>query len=173
MSTRDDHTLHVQQLFVRHQGQLKAFVLALWPDFARAEDVLQEVFLAVTTKAHEFESGTNFLAWSKAIARFKLLEARRQLARPTVNNDVLESLSAACPEEWGEERKIALLATCLQSLAPRAQEVLRLRYHREHTPTEIARLLTRTVNSVNVALAKARLALRECLDQQLKQEASA
>jgi hypothetical protein len=42
-------TLRVQQLFVRHQGAFKAFVLALWPDFAEADDVMQEVFLVIAT----------------------------------------------------------------------------------------------------------------------------
>ena len=168
MEETDDHTLHVQQLFVRHQGQLKAFVLALWPDFARADDVLQEAFLAVTSKAAEFRPETNFIAWARSITRFKLLEARRHLNRGTVSADVLESLAAACPENWGEDRRLAALARCLGTLAPKAQEIVRLRYRREHSPSEIAQLLSGTVNSVGVALAKARLALRECMERQLK-----
>ena len=58
MGTPDPHMLRVQQLFVRHQGQLRAFVLAIWPDFGRADDVLQEVFLTVTTKAADFQEGS-------------------------------------------------------------------------------------------------------------------
>jgi RNA polymerase sigma-70 factor (ECF subfamily) len=73
MSAFDEHTLRVQQHFVRHQGALKAFVLALWPDFAEADDVLQEVFLTVTAKAHQFEEGTNFLSWARSIARYEVL----------------------------------------------------------------------------------------------------
>jgi len=49
-----DHTVRVQQLFVRHQTQLKAFILSLEPDFTEAEDILQEVFLVVTHKAGDF-----------------------------------------------------------------------------------------------------------------------
>jgi hypothetical protein len=46
--TPDPHTLRVQQLFVRHQGQLWAFVFAVWPDFGRADDVLQECHVLCT-----------------------------------------------------------------------------------------------------------------------------
>lgn len=168
MAETNDPKLYVQQLFVRHQGQLKAFVLALWPDFARADDVLQEVFLTVTEKAADFQPGTNFLAWARSIARFKLLEARRA-QRSTVDADVLASLAASCPEDWGDDRKLAALTSCLASLAPKAQEIIRLRYHREHSPPEIARLLSRSVNSVAVALAKARVVLRECIERRLNQ----
>ena len=69
MSESDEHTLRVQQLFVRHQGALKAFVLALWPDFAEADDVMQEVFLVITRKAAEFQPETNFLSWARRCSR--------------------------------------------------------------------------------------------------------
>ena len=167
MGTPDPHMLRVQQLFVRHQGQLRAFVLAIWPDFGRADDVLQEVFLTVTTKAADFQEGSNFLAWSRAITQRKVHEARRLARKPTISPDVLESLSAACPEAWAEDRRLATLAECLKSLPPRAEQLVRLRYPKEHSPPEIAQLLGRTVNSVNVALAKARVALRECVNRHL------
>jgi DNA-directed RNA polymerase specialized sigma24 family protein len=35
----------VQQIFVKHQSTLRAFILSLRPDFVEAEDILQEVFL--------------------------------------------------------------------------------------------------------------------------------
>ncbi len=166
MTKSPDPTLAVQQLFVRHQGQLRAFVLALRPDFAQADDVLQEVFLTVTQKAAEFQPETSFLAWARAIARFKLLEASR-MRGSAVDAEVLSSLAAACPEDWGSDERLAALSRCMQSLAPHAQELVRLRYQREHSPPEIAQLLSRTVNSVAVALVKARVALRECIERQL------
>lgn len=168
MSPIEDPTLRVQRLFVRHQGQLRAFVLALRPRFAQADDILQEVFLTVTAKAAEFQPETNFLAWARSIARFKLLESTRQ-DRRTIDAEVLASLAAACPSDWGEDCKVAALATCLESLAPKAQELVRLRYQREHSPGEIAELLSRTVNSVSVALAKARVVLRKCIDRKMNQ----
>ena len=58
----EQHRIHVQQLFVKHQGVLKGYVLGLVPEFASAEDVLQEVFLTVTAKAGQCEEGSNFVA---------------------------------------------------------------------------------------------------------------
>jgi RNA polymerase sigma-70 factor (ECF subfamily) len=166
-----DHKTRVQQLFVRHQGQLRAYLLALRPDFTLADDVLQEVFLTVSDRAAEFDPATNFTAWARAIARFKFLEACRRLPSQSFDADAVDSLTAACPDDWGSDAKLAALAQCLGSLAPKAQEIVRLRYLREHSPAEIARLLSRTVNSVAVALAKARVALRECIERQLRREA--
>lgn len=170
MAENDDHTLKVQQLFVRYQRQLKAFALALWPDFSRVDDVLQEVFLTVTAKAHEFDLESNFLAWSRSIVRFKLLEARRVADRRLPGVEVLDSLAATCPDHWAGEEQLAALAKCLGKLAPKAREIVTLRYQREHSLAEIATLLSRTANSINVVLSKARITLRECMDRQLHSE---
>ncbi|MBM3856081.1 MAG: hypothetical protein FJ399_23475 [Verrucomicrobia bacterium] len=43
--------LRVQRLFVAHQGNLFAFILALHPELADAEDILRETFLVVTSRA--------------------------------------------------------------------------------------------------------------------------
>jgi RNA polymerase sigma-70 factor (ECF subfamily) len=73
-----EHTVLVQQFFVKHQSALKAFILSLRPDFAEAEDILQEVFLTVTRKAGGFRPESSFTAWAFTIARFKVLEAQRK-----------------------------------------------------------------------------------------------
>ena len=165
MNEFDPHTLKVQQLFVQHQPQLRAFALALSEDFVQADDVLQETFLTITAKAAEFDLASNFLAWSRAILRFKLLEARRNSKLATV--DCLDSLIASCPDNWATQERIQILMQCVEQLAPKSREIVTMRYQREHTPSQIAELLQRSVNSVNVALSKARQAIRDCMDRQL------
>lgn len=168
MPSPDDQTLQVQQLFVRHQAALKAFVLALWSDFSEADDVMQEVFLVITRKAAEFQPESNFLSWARTIARYEVMAAWRRKARTGLTPEVLEALHAACPEDFAQDRTLEALTHCMGQLAPKAQDIMRLRYQQEHGPGEIAQLLTRSVNSINVALAKARVALRECVDRQIK-----
>jgi RNA polymerase sigma-70 factor (ECF subfamily) len=172
MTNLDRHELHVQQLFIRYQGQLRAYLLALRPDFTLADDILQEVFLTVSAQAADFDPNTSFLAWARTIARFKFLEACRRLPKESLDPEVAASLAASCPENWASDDRLALLARCLGSLAPRTQEIVQLRYLREHSPVEIAQILARTVNSVSVTLSKARSALRECIERQLRQEAA-
>lgn len=169
----EGHTIRVQQLFVKHQGSIKAFILSLHPDFAEADDILQETFLTVTRKAGAFSEGTSFIAWSFAIARFKTLEARRR--RPAhhqdLSDEVLEALAAAAPDETFFDRRLAALRQCLERLAPTARAMVRLRYHEEHGPEEIAQLLSWKPNAVNVALSRARSALRTCVRRQTRETA--
>ncbi|CAN5906348.1 sigma-70 family RNA polymerase sigma factor [soil metagenome] len=166
----ETHRLQVQQLFVRHQGALKAFVYSLWPDFSEADDVLQEVFLTISAKADQFTLDSNFQAWARSIARFKVLEAQRAKRRLCLSGEAMAALEASCPAFMGDDSRLELLVECFRALPPRAKEVMRLRYHHEHGPSEIAHRLSRTVNSIHVALAKTRVVLRECMERKLQSQ---
>lgn len=171
-SPLDDHTLRVQQLFVLHQSRLRAFVLSLMPDFAAADDVIQETFLVISRKASEFEPDSNFFAWARRIATFKILGVARDRQRGPIRlaDDVIEALASAVPEpsEAEEIHETDALKHCLEKLAPAARELVRLRYFGEHSPAEIAELRSQSVNAINVTLSKARALLRECMVKQLK-----
>ena len=77
-------TEEVQLLFVRHENSIRAYVRALQPSLADADDVMQETFLTVSRKASSFDPGTNFVGWACGIARLKVLENFRQKKRANV-----------------------------------------------------------------------------------------
>jgi len=166
-----EKTMRVQQLFVKHQLGLRAFILSLEPNFTDAEDLLQEVFLVVTRKANEFEEGTNFFAWACTIARYKLLELLRRRARSqALSEEVIEALCTVEPEHHFDDSRVVILQHCLEQLAPKARQMMYLRYYGEHTPSQIARLVSWTPNAVRVALSRARTVLQECLERKIRQE---
>jgi RNA polymerase sigma-70 factor (ECF subfamily) len=164
----------VQRLFLRHAGLLRGFILGLLPDHNRAEDVFQEVFLTVTRKAGEFRKGSNFIAWARSIARLKVLEQCRsmQSGPHLLDPEALEAVIAAvdqADDKWTERREA--LARCLDQLAPRAREILELRYCEDFLPPpEIASRLSWSVNAVHVALSRARKFLQECTRRRLSSE---
>jgi RNA polymerase sigma-70 factor (ECF subfamily) len=165
-------TALVHGLFVQNMMAVRGYILALIPDFSRADDIVQETFVTATSKAAEFQEGSNFKAWIFAIARFKVLEALREpaCARVAFTTEVIEALSAEEGFETGVEEHLEALSACLKRLAPQAHRVIELRYQQAHRPPEIARLMGWTLNSVNVALARARTALRTCIEAALKQK---
>jgi len=174
-SAAADHLLLVQQLFVKYQQQIRSFAIGLTGDFTAAEDVLQETFLTVTKKAADFRPGSSFLSWALTIARLKVHENRRFNKR--FSREVLESLAASLPLAEPEtlpedDDRMRPLLDCIEELAPKAREVLRLRYFAEHGPAEIAALLGRTVSGVNASLVKSRDALRRCVSAKLAAEGS-
>ncbi len=159
----------VLQLFVRHQARIKGFIVSLLPDFAAADDVLQETFLVVQRKAGEFEVTSNFVAWAFQIARFQVMKAQAQQRRAAdrFSGEVLEALAASAPMEGPDDKKLTALPGCLVKLAPQARRIVDLFYEHEHKPQEIARILAWTPAAVSVALSRARGFLRKCIEEQL------
>jgi RNA polymerase sigma-70 factor (ECF subfamily) len=136
------------------------------------DDIVQETFVTATAKAADFVEGTNFKAWMFAIARYKVLEALRDpsCARLALSAEVIEALSAEDSSDIWEEEQLQALTGCLDRLAPKARRAIQLRYQQANRPPEIARLTGWSLNAVNVALARAREALRTCIEAALKQK---
>ena len=95
------HTEEVQGLFVRNMGPVRGMIVGMVSDLSLADDVLQEVFLVVTRKADDFEIGTNFMAWVRAIVRFKVKEFIRERGRlpSMLSDDALEAVISSAPVE--------------------------------------------------------------------------
>lgn len=166
----DEARKHVQAQFLRNVERIKGFIFALIPDMALVEDISQEVFIVVTEKAADFTPGTEFMAWARAIARNKVLQqidtgARRMaLLRASAAEKVMERADEL-ERGWDEHR--AALKKCLEKVAPKARDVIKLRYLAGLMPQAIAERTKRSVNGVSVALAKARAFLRECVEAAL------
>jgi len=163
------HLLKVQQLFMTHQHALLAYALSIVPRFQDAQDLLQEVFLVVSRKAHTWSDGTNFLAWGCAIVRYEALHYRRSSKKRTasLDDEILELLHCETPPVDDLDVQIERLKECLKRLSPRSRELIMLRYHAAQLPEQIAAKVHRSVNSVRVALTRAKQALRECIDERL------
>ena len=169
MEPSDAHLREVQRLFLQHSNRLRGFILGLLPDRLAADDVLQEVFLIVTAKATEFRAGTDFLAWVRTIARLKVLEQRQRRfpAACQLADDAWELLAQVADDvddAWEARREA--LQHCLSELAPRAREVVQLRYSAERLSLEeVATRMSWTVGSVKVALSRAKDALWDCVQR--------
>jgi RNA polymerase sigma-70 factor (ECF subfamily) len=170
MTSADDQRAKVQALFIQHHLALRAFLVTLVADFSLVDDIVQESFLTVTRKADSFTLGTNFKAWLWTIGRLKMHELLRARKRQGVlAEDVLDMLCGHDDAiDWDAiDRRIDLIGTCVEQLAPKARLAVELRYQRALKPPEIARVMGWTVNAVNVALSRARRAIRECVEVRL------
>ena len=169
-SEAPDATAEIQLLFVRHENAIRAFVRALQPSLPDADDVMQETFLTVSRKAGSFELGTNFVAWACGIARLKVLENFRQRKRANVLSEAaIIALTEDAPSPQSICEKETALEQCIQHLTPKVRDLLWRRYNRRQSSEEMAEAAGMTPNAVRVALSKARIALRDCINTQLQE----
>jgi len=167
--TLPEHTLAVQQQFMKHQQALLAYVLSLVPNLQDAQDIVQDVFLVVSRKAATWTDGTNFMAWACAIARYETLRHQRSTKGRGVslNADVLEMLREEGPVDDDLLLQIDRLKDCLKRLPPRTSELVLLRYHAGQMPEAIAVKVNWSVNAVRVALTRAKQSLRACMEHRV------
>ena len=166
-----------QKAFIRdlteNQASLRSYIISLMPGQPGALDVLQEVNITLWDKWKSFEPGTNFTAWSFAVARYSVLEHRRKLRKDhhlIFSDELLDTLSLdpedVVPEQI-EERQHAL-ENCLANLSPSDRELINRRYSRGHTLEDYSREVGRSANSLRVALFRIRAALKICINRQVK-----
>lgn len=118
-------------LLTNHYCRLHSFVLCMVPHRPDAEDVMQETTLLMWEKFDEFEPGTDFFAWAKAIARYRILDLRKRKARSHCQLDdaVLELLHKD-REEYSDQtdKKIDALRQCIQKLSGDHKAILQFKY---------------------------------------------
>jgi len=138
-----------------------------------ADEVLQETSLVLFRRFDEYDEQRPFVAWALGVARFQVLSLNRDAARSRVAFDT--ELLVRFTETWGElapgaSDRSLFLQDCIQRLAARARQMVRLRYYDELTAEEIARQIGGTGAAVRVALQRIRQQLRECVERQLREE---
>src|SRR5262245_52801002 len=115
-------------------------------DRAAAEDLVQEVFLAVWRNARRFDPERGSVrAWLLQIAHFRLLnELRRRSRQPEILPDpdgVLEALPAGDPgpaEAAAQEQRRTVLRSAFDALAPAQRQVLGLAFLDDLTHEQVA-----------------------------------
>lgn len=155
----------VQEQFIKHTDLIRGFIRSLLADQACADDVLQEAFITITRKASSFQPGTSFPKWACAIARYKVMEARRAMMKRSavlLSEEVIEAL-AITENATITNPKLVLLEKCRRELPPTMKRAVDLRYEGDHPAPEIASHMGWKVEAVYVALSRARNILRECL----------
>lgn len=159
--------------FAHVQPSLRAYVRALVGRQADADDILQEVSLALWKGLDAYDASRPFLPWALGIARNQVARWRRSQARaPRALPDEAEAQLAAAFVELEDEldgRRHALRG-CLEHVGAHGRELLDLRYGQQRELADIARQRGTTLNAVNKSLGKIRRLLADCIDRHQAQE---
>jgi len=132
--------------------RLVASVLGPYSD-AEAEDVTQEVFLQVHSKASTFRVTMHFGTWLYAIARHRAIDRRRQ-ARFRLPHLPIETLQAALPNDDPDRR--LLIAQCMEALPEIYRTLLYLHYWQGASMDEISEYTGLVPGTVKSYLARGR-----------------
>jgi RNA polymerase sigma-70 factor (ECF subfamily) len=160
-------------LYTQHAVRLRGFLRALVPHQSDSEDLYQEVARTLWAKFDTYQSGTNFLGWAMSIARFKVLEYRRQKARLPINmSDTVFDLIAEEVMNSANQEDVSLcyLNDCLQSLPARDRELISSRYRHGQSTKTLALALRQSVDAVYRSLRRIHRSLLMCIQQRAANE---
>lgn len=168
-----EHDVRFIQALTQNQRSLLSFIVGMTPTMADADDVLQEVNLALWKKRHLYDGDQSFLRWAFGFAGIEIRRFRdRHAAKYLWASDaVLDSLAAAYPEDSGivDQRRDAL-AGCIEKLGSEERRLITEFYARKHSAQQLADATGKTIRNVYKVLTRTRRLLRECVERSLARQ---
>lgn len=152
-------------LYQRHKAMVAGYARAITGSREEAENIVQEVFLAVIRRFESLKPEGNFRAYLLTRARGLALNLRR-VRLPDHGDCPDAALAEPGPPEAAEKEEAAeRLRAALESLPREQREVVALRAHGGMTVAEIADMLGEPVGTIKsryrYALEKLRVSLQE------------
>lgn len=149
--------------------QIRAYISAMIHDGFDADDLAQQTFIFAFQHIQEFESGTNFVGWLKAIA-FNHVRDYRSYNRRTLSTkrklrQQIEQQSANMLNVETVDPRLEMLELCISRLPISQREFLKAVCGRQATLDEAAQELNRSGAAVRKNLSRLYDALRICVEQ--------
>ena len=152
----------VVAIYRRALPQVYGYLLPRCGNVAVAEDLTAETFMAAVTASRQGSVAELSVAWLVGVARHKLVDHWRRLAREQRDLAVVEQMADRVDDPWGEHPNAGVIHAALARLSAHQRAALTLRYLDGLSVTEVAEHLRRSLHATETLLARARAALRRC-----------
>jgi RNA polymerase sigma-70 factor (ECF subfamily) len=166
----------LRELYDATAGRLLAVAARMLDDRASAEDVVQDTFVTVWTRAAGFPAlRTSPLAWLTSIARHRAIDLLRKRRPETPlqwhdaegqehQHDIADASGTPLDQLLAVQAD-ARLGDCMGRLEPEPRTALALAYHEGLTHDELAARLRRPLGTVKAWIRRSLLRLKDCLGE--------
>lgn len=158
------------RLLTSYHCRMLHYVGTLVTNRAHAEDVLQEVSIALWEKRHQYDPDRNFFVWMRGFARNKVLDYYRQQSRAPAQlseETVQRIIARVDANQHTVEDQLAALRGCLQDL-PENQRLLLAKFYEPMSSVElIAEDLNIKPSTVYVRIHRIRKILLKCVHRNM------
>jgi RNA polymerase sigma-70 factor, ECF subfamily len=164
MAAGDSRAL--DELYSRYGPAILSYLAARLYDRAQAEEVLQDVMLAVWRNAANFRGESKVLTWMLTIARNRAVNAmRKHQVSQTPLDDVfeLQSTDTGPVEKLEKGSQREAVREALKHLPEMQREILELVFYHQLSGQEVADVLGINQGTVKSRLHRAKEALRRAL----------
>ncbi len=161
------------KLLTANQRRIQAFILTLVPNVNDADDLYQETASELWNKFDTFISGSDFVAWSVTIAKYKILTfyRKKKNSKMRFDSEVCEQLAALVSERSATlDDRIDALRGCVRKLPGNESEMLKLRYDEELTFRQISSRVGKTPPAIHRIISNIHSKLAICLRRTFRME---
>jgi RNA polymerase sigma-70 factor, ECF subfamily len=156
----------VVAIYRRALPQVYGYLLPRCGDAVVAEDLTAETFMAAVTASRDGRVTDVSVAWLVGVARHKLVDHWRRVARDQRNVAVAEQMTGDVDDPWEQHLDTAVVHAALARLSAHQRAALTLRYLDGFSVSEVAEYLDRSHHATETLLARARSALRRSYRQE-------
>jgi RNA polymerase sigma-70 factor (ECF subfamily) len=160
-AARDGSEIAFARIVDHHQQALRAFLRRMCGDWALADDVAQETFLAAWSRLDRVEEGANLRAWLCGIGYNKCLTALRS-ARRARAREIGYDAQALRPQGAPAEDRLAL-EQAMSALPVDQRAVVALCLAADFSHSEAAQALGLPLGTVKSHVARGRERLLQAL----------
>ncbi len=160
---KNNDTKAQSQIYKLYANKLFSICLKYSRNYAEAEDNLQDAYITIFTKIGQFKSRGSFEGWLKRIAVNTALQRYRTAGVfDIVNEDQIADVNVDVDDE---HINIDYLLSIIQGLPDRYRLVFNLYAMDDYSHKEIANMLDISTGTSKSNLARARIILRDKIEQ--------
>jgi RNA polymerase sigma factor (sigma-70 family) len=157
-----------EQLYRLYSSKLFAVCLKYSRNYTEAQDNLQDGFILIFNKIEQYSFKGSFDGWLKRVMINHVLQQyRTQTFLSLVNEDVAEDAEIEIDDE---NISLDYLLKIIQELPDRYRLVFNLYVNDDYSHAEIAEMLSITVGTSKSNLSRARMILKEKIEQHKNEE---
>ncbi|MCP4582127.1 MAG: sigma-70 family RNA polymerase sigma factor [candidate division Zixibacteria bacterium] len=153
-------------LILSNQKRLFGYIITMVPNYSDAEDILQDTMTIMWQKFHQFERGSNFVAWGISIARYRIMKYRERRAHTKLklDKDVFELLEKRSgPMLDTLSARLDALKDCIKKLTGKEIDFIKMRYQEDLSFQKIASSVGLSVSGVFKAVSQVHYKLILCM----------
>jgi RNA polymerase sigma-70 factor (ECF subfamily) len=157
-------------LFTANELRLRAFAFTLVPNWADAEEVLQQANVVIWRKFGTFQAGSNFFAWASKILFLAAKDYRKRQKREkrVFSEQFLDEIADEVAQSTDElDDRGELLSECVNLLKAKHRQMLRLRYYEGCSTAEVAQAAGSTNKAIYTAMGRIHKVLFDCVERKL------
>lgn len=152
-------------LVLASQRKIYLYILSLVIYPSDADDLLQDTLVLMWSKFDEFQAGTDFTAWGRSVARYKVMNylKKNKSAKLQFDEDLLRVIASESRQTDNLADRLEVMKNCIKALSDKEIYLLRMRYHLDFSFKKMALQVGISKQSVYRAVSRIHAKLVKCM----------